>query len=88
MRFFPASYVLRKMQYQESVETLRYKHKYMNIAKDTEWLMENGLKFGGCREIARKYKEVFMEKVLRQHRACAIVTGLKKNLSSTMDKNF
>ena len=64
MRFFPASYVLRKMQYQESVETLRYKHKYMNIAKDTEWLMENGLKFGGCREIARKYKEVFMEKGL------------------------
>lgn len=64
MSFIPASYALRDMACQETGERQRYKGKYLGIAKDTEWLLENGLKLGGCREIARKYKGLFMEKGL------------------------
>lgn len=64
MAFCPASHALCSLMQQEDEEKWEYHHKYLDIAKDTEWLLQNGLKLGGCRNITRKYKELFMEKGL------------------------
>lgn len=88
MKFFPASYALREVTYQESMETLRYKQKYMAIAKDTEWLLENGLKFGGCRKIAHKYKEDFMEKGLTTAQGIRYPSRIEKEFIQYHGQDF
>lgn len=64
MAFCPASHVLHGLAQQEDTEKQEHCQRYLSIARDTEWLLKNGLKLGGCRKIARKYKELFMEKGL------------------------
>lgn len=64
MAFFPASHALQNLEQREDTAEQHYRLKYLAIAKDSEWLLENGLSLGGCRSIARKYKELFMEKGL------------------------
>lgn len=64
MAFCPAFHALRSFAKQEDEKKQEYRHKYLDIARDTEWLLQNGLKLGGCRNITRKYKELFMEKGL------------------------
>ena len=62
--FCPASHVLHSLALQEDTGEREHCRGYLAIARDTEWLLQNGLKLGGCRKIARKYKELFMEKGL------------------------
>ena len=62
MAFCPASHALQCLPLQEDAEKKKYRQRYLAIAGDTEWLLRNGLKLEGCRNIARKYKELFMEK--------------------------
>lgn len=64
MRFLPASHALCRLDGKEEPERRLYKGKYLMIAKDSEWLLANGRRLNGCREVARKYKELFMEKGL------------------------
>lgn len=64
MAFCPASHALQCLPLQEDAEKKKYRQRYLAIAGDTEWLLRNGLKLEGCRNIARKYKELFMEKGL------------------------
>lgn len=64
MAFCPASHALQGLTLQEDEEKKKYRQRYLAIARDTEWLLRNGLKLEGCRSIARKYKELFMEKGL------------------------
>lgn len=64
MTFCPASHALQGLTLQEDAEKKKYRQRYLAIARDTEWLLRNGLKLEGCRSIARKYKELFMEKGL------------------------
>lgn len=64
MRFLPASHTLRRMDEKEKAEKWMHKEKYLMIAKDSEWLLMNGRRLKGCKEVARKYKELFMEKGL------------------------
>lgn len=64
MAFCPASHALQDLTLQEDAEKKKYRQRYLAIARDTEWLLRNGLKLEGCRSIARKYKELFMEKGL------------------------
>lgn len=64
MAFCPASHALQCLTLQEDAEKKKYRQRYLSIARDTEWFLQNGLKLGGCRSIARKYKELFMEKGL------------------------
>lgn len=64
MRFLPASHTLLKLEGKEKAEKWMHKEKYLMIAKDSEWLLMNGRRLKGCREVARKYKELFMEKGL------------------------
>lgn len=64
MAFCPASHALQGLTLQEDAGKKKYRQRYMAIARDTEWLLRNGLKLEGCRSIARKYKELFMEKGL------------------------
>lgn len=64
MAFCPASHALQGLTLQEDAEKKKYRQRYLAIARDTEWLLRNGLKLEGCRSIARKYKELFMEKGL------------------------
>ena len=64
MAFYPASHALQCLTLQEDEEKKKYRQRYLAIARDTEWLLRNGLKLEGCRSIVRKYKELFMEKGL------------------------
>ena len=64
MAFCPASYALHSLTLQEDVEKNKYREKYLAIARDTAWLLQNGLKLEGCRSIARKYKELFRQRSL------------------------
>ena len=64
MAFCPASHALHGLTLQEDAGKKKYRQKYLAIARDTEWLLRNGLKLKGCRSIVRKYKELFMEKGL------------------------
>lgn len=64
MAFYPASHTLQCLTLQEDEEKKKYRQRYLAIVRDTEWLLWNGLKLEGCRSIARKYKELFMEKGL------------------------
>lgn len=64
MAFCPASHALQCLTLQEDAEKKKYRQRYLSIARDTEWFLRNGLKLEGCRSIARKYKELFMEKGL------------------------
>ncbi len=64
MAFYPASHALQCLTLQEDEEKKKYRQRYLAIARDTEWLLRNGLKLEGCRSIACKYKELFMEKGL------------------------
>ena len=52
------------MVQQKDTTRQHYRLKYLAIAENTEWLLENGLNLRGCHSIARKYKELFMEKRL------------------------
>ena len=65
-----------------------HKEKYLMIARDSEWLLSNGRRMNGCREVARKYKELSWKRGLQQRRAYAIRNGLKVNLSTIMEKVF
>ncbi len=42
VRIYPASYVLRNMDDDAEGQSLLYKEEYLSIAKETEWLLENG----------------------------------------------
>lgn len=64
MRFLPASHALCRLDKKEESGMQVHKEKYLMIAKDSEWLLSNGRRMNGCREVARKYKELFMEKGL------------------------
>ncbi|MCM1561724.1 MAG: TnsD family transposase, partial [Butyrivibrio sp.] len=64
MRFLPASHALRRLDKKDESGRQVHKEKYLMIAKDSEWLLSNGRRMKGCREVARKYKELFMEKGL------------------------
>lgn len=64
MAFCPASHALHSLAQQEDTEKQEHCQRYLALARDTEWLLQNGLKLGGCRKIARKYKELFKEKGL------------------------
>ena len=64
MAFYPASHALQCLTLQEDDEKKKYRQRYLTIARDTEWLLRNGLKLEGCRSIVCKYKELFMEKGL------------------------
>ena len=61
VRIYPASYVLRNMDDEAEGQNLLYKEEYLSIAKETEWLLENGRLFGGHQPISGKYRELMKE---------------------------
>lgn len=61
VRIYPASYVLRNMDDNTENQNLQYNEEYLSIAKETEWLLENGRQFGGHQPISSKYRELMRE---------------------------
>lgn len=59
MRFRQASHALRRLDKEEESGKQIHKEKYLMIARDSEWLLSNGRRLSGCREVD---KELFMEK--------------------------
>ena len=62
--FIPASHALRDLQAVEDEVKKKYKEKYLRVAKDSEWLLQNGKQLGGSRTIVKKYMLLLREKGL------------------------
>lgn len=56
VRSYPASYVLRNINLEQPLESVKFQEKYLAVAKDSEWLQRNGRKFGGYKNLSRKYR--------------------------------
>lgn len=72
VRIYPASYVLRNMDDDTESQDLQYKEEYLSLAKETEWLLENGRRFGGHQSISNKYREFMREQNYADFRGTAV----------------
>lgn len=88
MRFLPASHTLLKLEGKEKAEKWMDKEKYLMIAKDSEWLLMNGRRMKGCREVARKYKELFMEKGLTTAQGIRYTERIKSEFINYHGEHF
>ena len=61
VRIYPASYVLRDMDYRTECLESQYGEEYFSIAQETAWLLEYGRKFGGHKPISSKYRGFMKE---------------------------
>lgn len=76
VRSYPASYVLKGTDLKQSMGTGRFQEKYLAVAKDSEWLLRNGRKFEGYKNLSRKYRIYLSQKgYLYMH-------GVIRNLSA------
>ena len=58
VRVYPASYVLRNKGEPSEDEDpkLKFRDRYLRIAKDSQWLLEHGRELGGHPKVSRKYR--------------------------------
>lgn len=88
MRFRPASRALRRLDKEEESGKQIHKEKYLMIARDSEWLLSNGRRLNGCREVAKKYKELFMEKGLTTAQGIRYTERIKSEFISYHGEGF
>ena len=58
---YPASYMLRHREEPSEDPKLKFRDRYLRIAKDSQWLLEHGRELGGQLKVSRKYR-LFLQK--------------------------
>lgn len=62
LRFYPASFSLRTLKWEDKAQKRLFKGKYLKIAEDTERLLDCGHSYGGCVNAFNAYKRTLQEK--------------------------
>ena len=89
VRIYPASYVLRNIDNETEGQGLLYKEEYLSVAKETEWLLENGRQFGGHQPISSKYRELMREQGYTDFHGTAInKEALRHDFVKKYDEEF